>query len=284
MKILRTGLVLMMAAGLSVAGFGSAAQAQIDATESAPKSTAQPTQEVETALPTGPVSGGVVSAPSSTSQKNKEAEKLAGLIQSIKICTDTKERILRLRCYDELSTELGLMPEEVKTVDRARMGTYGFWEILSEKDPLGLETIYVSIAPYNRLSNPVYSAKTPVLNIRCRQGNTDIYLDWKSPLNTGRPLMKDIFIYAKADSDPEYRHVWSLSLDALAAFSPDPIEFIKSLRGKRKLIIKVTPAGGTLENLVFEIGQLDAALDIMIKRCYADGSDQQAPMQVRKPR
>jgi hypothetical protein len=141
----------------------------------------------------------------------------------------------------------------------------------------------MSMAPYNRLTNPSLANKTPTFNIRCRQGNTDAYLDWKSELNGGRVLVKEIFIYTKIDNEPEYRQVWSLSLDALAAFSPNPIEFIKMLRGKRKLLMRVTPVGGTMETLAFEIGLLDQALDVMVKRCYAQGSDQQQPMQVRKP-
>lgn len=269
MKFLRAGLVFVALCGLN-----GAAAAQSDNSDSPLKNTARPTQEVATALPAGGAATPIVQAAESGEYRNKEGEKLAELVQEVKICTDTKERILRLRCYDEMATALGIMPEQARAVERARLASYGFWEILVEKDPLGLETTYLSIAPYNRLNNPVLTAKTPTLNIRCRQGNTDIYLDWKSPLNTGRPLMKEIFIYAKADGEPEYRHSWSLSLDALAAFAPDPVEFIKNLRGKRRLMIKITPAGMTLENLVFEIGQLEAALDVMVKRCYADGAGQ----------
>jgi hypothetical protein len=75
---------------------------------------------------------------------------------------------------------------------------------------------------------------------------------------------------------------WPFSLDAFAAFSPDPIEFVKKLRTKRKLQLRVTPYGGATETLMFELGMLEQALDVMVKRCYAEGSAQEPPAATRR--
>jgi hypothetical protein len=67
---------------------------------------------------------------------------------------------------------------------------------------------------------------------------------------------------------PEYRETWSLSLDGYAAFSPRAVDFAKSLKGHDKLLLRITPYGGTMETLAFELAHFDRALDVLIKRCY----------------
>jgi hypothetical protein len=271
---------------VTIAAYGAWAVAQTTDDPGDSKTTTQTTQEVQTTLPTAPINGdkpATVPSTTTSGKTNKEAEKLSEMMRELGYCVENKDRILRLRCFDDYTTKLGLMDEDFKLKEREKLGAYGFWNVVSEKDTLGIETLYLSLVPYNKLGAVTLSAKTPTFNIRCRQGNTDAYVDWKSQLNGGRVLMKDIYVYVKVDSEPEYRYVWSLSLDAFAAFSPHPIEFIKKLRGKRKMLIRITPAGGTMETLSFEIGYLEKALDIMVKRCYAQGAGQDDPTKVRTP-
>ena len=277
-------ILSLLSVFVMLAAFSAGALAQIIDEESPAvddkKTKTTTTQEVLTTLPT--TAPGEKIEETVIPTENVEAKQLALLIEELTVCVEMKDRVMRLRCYDDLSTEKGLMKPAVKELERQKLQSYGFWQVTSELDQLGIETMFLSQSPYNKLSAPTLQTKIPVLNIRCRQGNTDVYLDWKSPLNAGRMFLKDIYIFNRIDSDEEGRMTWSLSLDAFAAFSPDPIEFIKTLRGKRKLQLRVTPYGGVTETLMFELGMLEQALDVMVKRCYAEGSAQEPPAPTRR--
>lgn len=278
-------ILSLLSVFIMLAAFSAGALAQIIDEESPEiddkKTKTTTTQEVLTTLPTT-APGEKVEEAAAIPVENVEAKQLALLIEELTVCVEMKDRVMRLRCYDDLSTEKGLMKAAVKDLERQKLQTYGFWQVTSEMDQLGIETMFVSQAPYNKLSAPTLQTKIPVLNIRCRQGNTDVYLDWKSPMNAGRMFLKDIYIFNRIDSNEEQRMTWSLSLDAFAAFSPDPIGFIKTLRGMRKLQLRVTPYGGVTETLMFELGMLEQALDVMVKRCYAEGNSQDAPAPTRR--
>lgn len=241
-------------------------------------------QEVQTALP-GESQG--TTAPSEEEDgngmdpENSPARRLEAVKNEVKACADMKERSARLLCYDDLATAIGAMPEAFKAMERQKVAAYGFWQVLSETDQLGIETIYLSQSPYNRLSSVAQQVNVPNLSIRCRQGNTDVYLDWRSTLTAGRQNVREIFLFIQNDSEPETRYSWQLSLDGYAAFANDPIEFVKSLRGKRKMQMRITPTGGNTETLMFEISRIDEALNILVKRCYAQGSAQQPPTSSR---
>lgn len=271
---------------LILGGFSSAVRAQlVDGDMSATsenQTTTSSSQEVQTA----PAATAATPGKNGETTDNGDAiaqlmEKLTKVTDELKACSDMKERVMRLRCYDDLSTTMGLMPEGFKALERQKLASYGFWQVLSEHDQLGIETIYLSQSPYNRLSSMAQQVNVPSLNIRCRQGNTDVYLDWKAVMNGGKLYLKEIFIFSRTDSDQDIRYSWQFSMDGMAAFAADPIEFVKSLRGKRKLQLRVTPYGGNTETLMFEIYMLDEALDILVKRCYADGSDQEPPARVK---
>lgn len=277
--------ITFLFAFLLIAGFGAGAFAQIideDNPEAGndKKTTTTITQEVQTTLPTNPI-GEKVEEVEAPKPDNLEAKKLAMITEELTVCVEMKDRVMRLRCYDDLSTEIGIMKEEFKALERQKLASYGFWQVASETDQLGIETMYLSLSPLNKLSSVNMQSKVPAFNIRCRQGNTDVYIDWRTAMNGGRPTFKDIFIFTRVESEPEFRETWSFSMDAFAAFAPDPIGFIKQMRGKRKLQLRVTPYGGNTETLMFEIGFLEQALDVMVKRCYAGGNAQQPPAHVR---
>ena len=267
---------------LMIAGFGAGAFAQIvdednpDAGDDK-KTTTTITQEVQTTLPTNPI-GEKVEEVQAPIEENLEAKKLAMITEEMTICVEMKDRVMRLRCYDDLATEIGIMKEEFKALERQKLSSFGFWQVTSEVDQLGVETMFLSMTPVNKMASVNLQTKSPTINIRCRQGSTDVYIDWRAPMNNGRSLIKDIFIFARIDSEPEFRETWAFSMDSFAAFAPDPIAFIKQLRGKRKLQVRITPYGGVTETLMFEIGLLEPALDVMVKRCYAAGNAQPAPM------
>ena len=273
--------VTFLFAFLLIAGFGAGAFAQI-VDEDNPdvandkKTTTTITQEVQTTLPVNPI-GEKVEEIEAPKQENLEAKKLAMITEEMTVCVEMKDRVMRLRCYDDLATDIGIMKEEFKTLERQKLASYGFWQVTSEVDQMGIETMYLSMTPVNKMASLNLQSKVPTFSIRCRQGNTDVYVDMRAPMNNGKPMLKDIFIFGRVDSEPEFRETWAFSMDAFAAFAPDPIGYIKQMRGKRKMQIRITPYGGVTETLMFEIGLLEPALDIMVKRCYSSGNAQQAP-------
>lgn len=204
-----------------------------------------------------------------TAEHRKALADIEKFQEKVATCNDMKERMVRLRCYDDIAADMGLMTQNSLEQQRARLGTFGFWEIVSEKDPLGVETIYITLAPVSRLNNPLFMHRTPTVNVRCRQGVSDFYLDWKAPLNSLSKNKSYIQVISQVDGEPARQYNWSLSVDGFAAFSQKPVEYIRDLRNKRQLLLQLTPSGGKTETLGFEIGMLDQALDVLVARCYA---------------
>lgn len=265
--MIRTAFLrFMFAFTCAIGAHAGLAQAQ---TPDAPVIAPHPAPLTEPAAPAAAPASTAKAAPAkATPPAANEATSLIKLTEQLQVCADMKDRALRLRCYDEEITKLGLMEKQDMLSERQRIETYGFWQVLSEKDQLGVETIYLTISPYNEMAAAILRAKNPTFNIRCRQGVTDAYIDWKSVLNGRRGSVKELQVYTKIDSDPDKVEWWSLSTDGFAAFAPDSVKMVQSIRNKERLIVRLTPVDYNAETMAFEIKDFERALDIMVKRCY----------------
>jgi hypothetical protein len=181
-------------------------------------------------------------------------------------CVDVSDSILRLQCYDKMAAEMGMIAPDKTERQEQKLATFGFWKVLSSQNALGEELTYLKIysnAPVKTMSG---IKKEPEFVIRCKLKKTDVYLDWKGPLSP--PHKEKMFLSYKIDELPKVSTDWELSLDKFAAFSPEPIEFVRSLKDKKNLLFEFTPLNETVKTVAFTLDGLDNALDMLVQRCY----------------
>lgn len=104
-----------------------------------------------------------------------------------------------------------------------------------------------------------YSWRRPVLFLRCWQGETRAFVNWRESLGTSFLTNTREVSYRISDND-SVQDGWSVSTNEEAVFAPEPIEFIRSMIGEDTLSMRVWPRDGDPLNATFDITGVDAAI------------------------
>ena len=104
-----------------------------------------------------------------------------------------------------------------------------------------------------------YSWRRPVLTLRCWQGKTSAFVNWRESLGTSFLTNTREVSYRIGDND-SVQDGWSVSTNEEAVFAPEPIEFIQSMIGEDTLSMRVWPRDGDPLNATFDITGVDAAI------------------------
>jgi hypothetical protein len=217
-----------------------------------------------------------------TSAKQREEQmelerKINDSTRRVEICSKTASLADRVVCYDEIARDYGFKTLRDLKSQEQKIGQYGFWQVTHRINDMGDEVIYLKLDSVEPVVSRSGIRRTPTFTLRCVSKKTDVFLDWKATL-TGNRNIKNIHVLYKIDSNPLVSGTWQLSEDNNAAFSPNAIEFIKSLTDRTKLVLIVTPFADRTATLIFPLKGLAPALDILVKRCYnAQNSGAPAP-------
>ncbi len=193
---------------------------------------------------------------------------LADQRRRIEICTREPSLTSRIVCYDEIARDYGFKTAEDIKTQEVKMEGRGFWNITKRKTEMGDEMIYLKLDSIEPVVSRGGTRRNPTFVIRCGSKKTDAYLDWKTPLAEYKVFVRKQPIMVKMDSEPIIAQEWDLSEDNHAAFSPKPIDFVKKLKEKSKLVLVVTPYADKTATLVFPLQGIDGALDVLVKECY----------------
>lgn len=188
----------------------------------------------------------------------------------IEECVNINDRVRRLVCYDNLAKELGLITEETAESTEELLHTAGFWEFIKKRGIAGDETFYLK----NKTIEPIVSSagidRYPTLNLRCRLGTTNVFLDWGNQfdvtINQRKVFLLD-FEY-QFDSEPAKIAKWEISTDRRALFSPQPVDFVKEMRQHERLVIDIAPPQEVARTLVFDLRGINEVLKVLVKECY----------------
>lgn len=183
-------------------------------------------------------------------------------------CANIPERVMRIQCYDELSTESGFMTRAKKEEQEKIIDKIGFWQVVVSEDKMGEQTMYLKLYANDIIRTGAATEKKPELVLRCYRKNTEVYLDWKSLLTENRAYIKSIYVTSRFDSENAMQKDWQLSLDKNAAFAPDTINFVRQMKEHGVLTLELTPYNMSSTTLAFTLNNFDKALEILVKRCY----------------
>jgi len=112
-----------------------------------------------------------------------------------------------------------------------------------------------------------YKKSIPSLHIRCKEKQTDFFIDFDVFLGSD-----SITPTTRIDSEKAIKNlIWALSTDHNAMFyngsSKKVIAFIKSLINKNKLFVQVTPYSESPVNTTFDLTGLDEAIKPLRAAC-----------------
>lgn len=195
------------------------------------------------------------------------ADKVTNLPGQFKSCAKIESRGTRLLCFDQISIDLGLRSGTEQKQTEEIIGDFGLWEGTKIDDGFGDKKYYYKLLPDVPVRERSSIMSQPELVILCQFQTTRVYLDWKDPLLHTTDTKKTVMEYRISSPQPIVEH-WDLSTDTYAAFSPEPIEFLKALKGNNKLQMRFTTGRTGVQSLLFSIEGIGAVMDSIVENCY----------------
>jgi hypothetical protein len=129
-------------------------------------------------------------------------------------------------------------------------------------------TIAFSLHAENQISGALSpKAHRPRLIVRCRQRETDIYVD------VGMPSQPDLTDYQRHavrlrfDDDPPSSQLWSGSTDSESLFSPSAVALAKRLATSKRFRLEFTPFNREPEVIAFETAGFDQVIGQIAAPC-----------------
>lgn len=205
-------------------------------------------------------------------KKRKDEDESAKELRTeerLSLCAKTTDRVSRLICYDTLAKDMGYVPEDVAVQEEVVLQKIGFWEVTKKQSPVGEDIVYLRNNAIGQVTLRDGTMRRPTLIIQCKGGTTDVYLDWKTKLIVPHVVFgQTMGIAYQIDTQPEVQEMWELALDKRALFSPEPVEFVKKLRQREKIVFNITSMYDSTRTVVHDISQLDTVLPLLVDRCY----------------
>lgn len=104
--------------------------------------------------------------------------------------------------------------------------------------------------------------KRPTLIIRCSENSTDLYINYNIFLNTD-----SIKVEYRLDDEKSIKTRWNTSTDYKATFARKPINLIKSMFDKDRMLVRLTPYGDSPIMSKFNISGLKETIEPLRKAC-----------------
>lgn len=176
-------------------------------------------------------------------------------LDDLKACAAISGPTERLLCYDKLQPPPNT-PEPTPEVKDVRDSSA--WRHTDEADRLDGSRMLVALVLASDNSEPGSAA----FYIRCLKGKTEVFATWPKYLGA-----RAVAVRWRADEMPVRGERWSPASDGRAAFHPNPIQFVKSLSGKRELVLNMQPYNETASSLTFPIAGIDEAVKPIRAAC-----------------
>lgn len=188
-------------------------------------------------------------------------------LDDLKYCAVIPERSERIVCYDRVAVDLGIIDDKKQKEQADELARFGFWSVSTRVNDMQEKIISLKVdSDQEAITNAGYK-RIPTFAVECKNRNTEVFMDWKSPLEISSRI-KNIVITFKVDNLTKVTEEWELSLDLSSAFAPKPVEFVRNLKGRERLVIEVTPYNEATQAMSFDIRNFEPALNVLIKECY----------------
>lgn len=139
------------------------------------------------------------------------------------------------------------------------------WHAITRVSEIDDSTNVQLSRPSHRITrDTIGGAVIPRLFINCRENSTSIYVFWDRFIST-----QNTNVLVRIDDEPAKTHRWNISTgnNSTGLWRGSGIPFIKSLFGKDQLLVEVTPYGADAQRAVFNITDLELAIQPLRQSC-----------------
>lgn len=175
-------------------------------------------------------------------------------------CKKITEDAQRLSCYDKWAENL--LTSSPSADDRPQ-GQNSWARHTEESKMDGVTNVTYATRSTSTLRNSIGRDEEAKLVLRCNQRKTEAFIVW--PVYVGSHDMHQVEI--KVDNGKIEKSAWSPSTDGTAVFRSKPVNWIKSLAGGKKLIVRLAAYQRIPEEVEFDITGIDGATDEIAKTC-----------------
>ncbi len=175
-------------------------------------------------------------------------------------CSLIRDRIARLDCFDDLAARVEGRNEQ--TVSHKTPG----WRTSTEVDPLDdSQNVYMVVKSTDPVETWLEGTVRPGLWLQCVRGKTSGFIYWGFIVGGGK---KDVTY--RIDSQEPKTATLLASDDFVSLSSWDStrvINFIKSIFGKKRLLVQVTPGSEGPVTATFNIRGIETAIQPLRDSC-----------------
>lgn len=181
------------------------------------------------------------------------AEPETEMKRAIAKCAAVADSVLRAQCYDELARSIGLDAPKVAASSK------GKWRLSEKSSPIDDSKTVVGILDADA-AVPVgpYKRSQPKLILRCSENVTSAYLVYNVFLGSD-----EMEVTTRTDSDRALTWNWNISNDHNAVGlweGGTAIPFIKTMLGKERLVVRLTPYSESPVTVSFTLNGLDSVV------------------------
>jgi type VI secretion system protein VasI len=141
----------------------------------------------------------------------------------------------------------------------------GRWETQAHQGQFEVwPTVILKLSAQNPVTGWVRT-RTPVLVLRCQDGQTDGYIDMDMKLSVED--YKYVYVHLQLDDGPSQRQRMNASTDGVAMFFPDIDATISALLDASTLVLEITPFNAGPARTSFELSGLSEAIKPLQEAC-----------------
>lgn len=148
---------------------------------------------------------------------------------------------------------------------KSNIESFGVWSVSAEEDEFnGSKNVYFGNKSLDYFIGHFEQKKYPVMWVRCKDNKTDVIINF----DTTMTCFDGKKIGLKFDNDKPYYEYWTASTSCDALFARNPVNLLKKMANKNKLIVKFTPFQRGDINVSFDLTGIDKVKDKISGVCH----------------
>lgn len=143
----------------------------------------------------------------------------------------------------------------------------GQWQVETDKSAMDdSPTVVLSVRANAASADRLGKTIRPTLSIRCKENDTDVFINWQQFLTTGGSDDGTSVQY-RIDAARAVTAPWSISTDFTATFSRNSVQLARKLATGRRLVVRTTPYGEDPVEASFNLDGLAPLLPRVAQAC-----------------
>ena len=152
-----------------------------------------------------------------------------------------------------------------KSNSDSKLDTFGVWQVTAEEDEFnGSKNVYFGNRSSDYFVGEFNNKKYPVMVVRCKDNKTDVLINFDVVMT----CFDGMKIGLKFDDDKPYHENWIAGTSCDALFARNPVNLLKKMANKKKLIVKFTPFQSGDINVTFDLNGIDKVKDKIAGVCH----------------